>query len=85
MRQVCKGSSPPVIGKCNGNGTLHQALDAALREAQAAGVAVLRCSRCLGGPVIDADDAAPGLASAGALTPVQARIELMLRMLAGAA
>lgn len=68
-----------------GNGTLHLALEAALREAQAAGIAVLRCSRCLGGPVIDAGDAAPGLASAGALTPVQARIELMLRMLVDAA
>ena len=63
-----------------GNGSLHHALEAALLEAQAAGVAVLRCSRCLGGSVIDA--APPTLPSAGALTPVQARIELMLRLLA---
>ena len=61
-----------------GNGSLHHALEAALRDAQAAGVRVWRSSRCGAGAVIDsADDALP---SAGALTPVQARIELMLQL-----
>jgi L-asparaginase len=63
-----------------GNGTLHHELEAALLEAQAGGVAVLRSSRCLDGNV--ADSAAAALPAAGALTPVQARIELMLRLLA---
>jgi L-asparaginase len=62
-----------------GNGSLHHALEAALLEAQAAGVSVLRSSRCLNGDVIDAGPNA--LASAGVLTPVQARIELMLQLL----
>jgi L-asparaginase len=65
-----------------GNGSVHQALEAALQEAQRAGCAVLRCTRCLDGSVIDAEAPAGGLPSAGALTPVQARIELMLRLLA---
>jgi L-asparaginase len=65
-----------------GNGSLHHVLEATLLEAQAAGVAVLRSTRCMNGRVIDADGAAPALPSAGALTPVQARIELMLQLLA---
>ena len=68
-----------------GNGSLHCDLEAALLDAQAAGIAVLRCTRCQSGAVLDAridgveDGARIGLPSAGALTPVQARIELMLR------
>jgi L-asparaginase len=60
-----------------GNGSLHHALEDALVAAQAAGVTVWRSTRCLDGPV----QAKPGdrLPSAGTLTPVQARIELMLQ------
>ncbi len=71
-----------------GNGSLHHALEAALLEAQADGVKVLRSTRCAQGGVIEAGaDAAtppanPGLPSAGSLTPVQARIELMLSLMA---
>ena len=62
-----------------GNGTLSTALDAALREAQAQGVQVLRSTRCDAGPVMEL----PGLLpSAGALSPVKARIELILALLA---
>jgi L-asparaginase len=66
-----------------GNASVHEALESALLSAQAGGVAVLRCTRCLDGVVIDADpDAAQmELPSAGTLTPVQARIELILRLL----
>jgi L-asparaginase len=62
-----------------GNGSLHHALEAALLGAQAAGVRVLRSTRCAAGPVIGA---ASSLPSAGALSPVQARIELLLQLLA---
>lgn len=62
-----------------GNGTLHHALQDALLAAQAAGVSVLRCTRCLAGPVLATP--AERLPSAGTLTPVQARIELMLRLM----
>jgi len=59
-----------------GNGTLHGALESELARAQAAGVAVLRSTRVGGGTVQPrSDDVLP---SAGALTPVQARIELLL-------
>lgn len=62
-----------------GNGSLHHALQQALVEAQREGLGVLRSSRCLDGVV----SAVPGdvLPSAGPLTPVQARIELMLRLM----
>ena len=65
-----------------GNGTVHHALESALREVQRSGVRVLRSSRCLDGPVLPRPDDV--LASAGTLTPVQARIELMLQLMGAA-
>ncbi|MFT3665934.1 asparaginase [Piscinibacter sp.] len=62
-----------------GNGTLHHALAAALLDARAAGVSVLRSTRCLAGPVQPTP--ADRLPSAGGLTPAQARVELMLRLM----
>ncbi len=70
-----------------GNGSLHHALEAALLEAQADGIEVLRSTRCPQGGVVEAGAdpqaplAHPGLRSAGSLTPVQARIELMLSLM----
>lgn len=64
-----------------GNGTVHDALAAALRDAQAAGVKVLRATRCIGGAVVGG--AADELQSAGALSPVKARVELLLELLGG--
>lgn len=61
-----------------GNGTLHASLEAALRTAEAGGVRVLRCSRCLAGSVIEVPGALP---SAGTLTPAQARVSLLLALL----
>jgi L-asparaginase len=63
-----------------GNGTLHHRLEAALMRAQDAGVRVLRASRCAAGGVIGEPG---GLPHAGRLTPVQARVELLLDLLAG--
>lgn len=62
-----------------GNGSLSSELEAALRAAQAQGVRVLRSTRCDAGSVTASDDALP---SAGALSPVKARIELLLDLLA---
>lgn len=68
-----------LIAAGTGNGTLSTRLDAALREAQAAGVTVWRSTRCDAGPVMDL----PGLLpSAGALSPVKARIDMILGLLA---
>jgi L-asparaginase len=65
-----------------GNGSVHADLEAALHAAQQQGVAVLRATRCLDGTIIEAALAQPdALPSAGDLTPVKARIELMLRLL----
>lgn len=63
-----------------GNGSLHHELEAALLKAQAAGVKVIRASRCLNGRVLPTPaDTLPG---SGGLSPVKARISLILQMLA---
>ena len=69
-----------IVVAATGNGTVHHRLDAALTAAAARGVAVVRASRCLDGAIVDGDAAATP--SAGALTPVKARIELILELLA---
>lgn len=62
-----------------GNGTVHCAFEAALLQAQAAGVRVLRSSRCAWGGVVGDESPWP---AAAAPTPVQARIDLLLELLA---
>jgi L-asparaginase len=62
-----------------GNGSVHQSLLQAAQRAIDAGVPVVRASRCLLGGVFGA--APDALPSYGALTPWQARIELMLDLL----
>ena len=61
---------------------VHAALEAPLREAIARGCAVLRSTRCLDGTVIDPAAPSSGdIPSAGALTPQQARVELIVRLM----
>lgn len=68
-----------LVVACTGNGTLHRDLEQALLQAQAQGVRVLRATRCpAGGIVPGGSDALP---SSGPLTPAQARVELLLRLL----
>jgi L-asparaginase len=67
-----------IVAAGTGNGTLHRDLEAALLRAQAAGVQVLRCTRCAAGPVIGQTP----LRSAGTLSAPQARVELLLQLLA---
>ncbi|MDL9998147.1 asparaginase [Variovorax sp. J22P240] len=64
-----------------GNGTLHHALEAAALRAQAEGVAVVRATRCSQGRILPREREV--LRDAGALTPVKARIALMLELLSG--
>jgi L-asparaginase len=66
-----------------GNGSVHRELEQAARRAMAAGVAVRRASRCLLGGVVG--EPADALPSAGTLTPPQARIEMLLDLLASPA
>jgi L-asparaginase len=67
-----------IVAACTGNGTLSAPLESALLRAQAAGVAVLRATRIGRGSIVETTTQA--LPSAGALTPVQARVELLLTL-----
>ncbi len=87
VRLLCAAGVDGLVVAATGNGTLHRSLEAALQAAQASGVAVLRCTRCLDGRLIDPPevvgaDGVAQLPSAGSLTPVQARVELLLQRLA---
>jgi L-asparaginase len=66
-----------------GNGTVHSSLLAAALQAQAQGVVVRRASRCWAGGVVGQVTQGPlgQVADCGSLTPVQARIELMLDLM----
>ena len=78
VRALLASGVDGLIAAGTGNGTLSVRLDAALREAQAAGVKVWRSTRSGAGPVMEL----PGLLpSAGALSPVKARIELILALM----
>jgi L-asparaginase len=68
-----------LVVAATGNGTVHVRLQEALLAAMAAGVSVLRATRCSEGRLVEA--AAAGL-PAHPLTPAKARIDLMLDLLA---
>ena len=68
-----------LVAAGTGNAGFSAALDQALREAERAGVRVLRCSRCANGPVVA--DPGDGQTATPERTPFQARIELLLQML----
>ncbi len=82
LAQAAAGYPDPVRGivvAATGNGTVHHALEAALLRAQAAGVKVLRATRCAQGRVLPV----PGSSfpDSQGLSPVKARIALMLSLL----
>ena len=78
---VAAGAGGIVIAG-TGNGSVHHSLLAAAQRARAAGVAVRRSSRCVLGGVVGTSEQLASVPSAGVLTPVQARIELMLDLIA---
>jgi L-asparaginase len=69
-----------LVVAATGNGTVHHEVEAALVRAQAQGVRVLRSTRVGAGAVLVKPG--DGLPSAGSLAPVQARVELLLQLLA---
>lgn len=76
VRALCRDGVRGIVVAGTGNGSLYHELEAALLEAQAAGVRVVRGTRCAAGAVVSTiGDTLP---SADALSPFQARIELML-------
>lgn len=86
VRALCAvptGSAQAVRGIVvagTGNGTIHQDLEVALREAQAQGVHVVRSTRCAYGGVVVGDLIGDFPDSQG-LSPVKARIALMLELM----
>ena len=85
VRAMCAHDDDPVRGIVvagTGNGTIHVDLESALRDAQAQGVRIVRTTRCAEGCVVPGalnDGAFP---HSGGLSPVKARIALMLDLLA---
>ncbi|WP_130480060.1 asparaginase [Sphaerotilus mobilis] len=69
-----------IVVACTGNGTIHDDLRSSLMRASHHGVAVLRALRHGAGVILPGT--AEALPSAGGLTPAQARVELLLRLLA---
>jgi L-asparaginase len=69
-----------LVVAATGNGTIHHDLESALLRAQAAGIKVVRSTRCANGRLLPA----PGHAipDSKGLSPVKARIALMLELLA---
>ena len=68
-----------LVAAGTGNGTLHHDLEAALLRALDAGVAVVRSTRCAQGRVVP--HAGAVLPDSQGLSPVKARVDLVLRLL----
>ena len=69
-----------LVVAATGNGTIHQELQQALLKAQTAGVRVVRSTRCVNGRVLPVPGDA--VADSNGLSPVKARVALMLELLA---
>jgi L-asparaginase len=69
-----------IVAAGTGNGTLSEPLQLALLEARAAGVSVLRATRCAAGAVLPHQ--AQALPAAPGLSPVKARVAMLLDLLA---
>lgn len=85
VRALCAAGVQGIVVAATGNGTLHHLLAEALQDAARAGVPVWRSSRCLNGGVHDAEpvsDLARSMPSTGTSTPSQARVEMILQLLA---
>lgn len=83
MLRLAPDTSPlrGLVIAATGNGTLHVDLEAALRRAQAEGVRVVRASRCADGRVLATGS--EEFAHSYGLSPVKARIALMLALMQG--
>lgn len=68
-----------LVVAATGNGTLHHALEAALEQAQHAGVKVVRATRCANGKVIPIPGAM--FSDSQGLSPVKARVAMVLELL----
>lgn len=80
VRALVASGARGIVIAATGNGTVHDRLDAVLREIGDGGVRVLRSTRCNDGRIVES--ATPRWPSAHDLTPVKARVELLLQLLA---
>ena len=81
VRALVDAGVDGLVVAATGNGSVHRELAAALeRAALPAPIPVLRATRCLDGGVA-AKAGTSAFASAGDLTPVKARVELLLQLL----
>jgi len=69
-----------IVAAGSGNGSLHQDLECALQRAVQAGIRVVRATRCAQGRVLPVSNSA--FADSKGLSPVKARIALMLELMA---
>ena len=76
---LCLAGVQGLVVAATGNGTLHHDLEAALLKAQSQGIKVVRATRCVNGRVLPKSGEA--LADSNGLSPVKARVELMLRLM----
>ena len=76
---LCTAGVRGLVVAATGNGTLHHDLEVALLKAQSQGVNVIRATRCVNGRVLPKPGEA--LTDSNGLSPVKARIELMLRLM----
>lgn len=79
VRALAADGVKGLVVAATGNGTVHHALEDALLQAQQQGVVVLRSSRCAQGRVLP--HAGDRLPSADGLSPVKARIALLLELM----
>ena len=81
--QGAPGGIRGLVLAATGNGTLHHEIEQAAARAQAAGVRVIRATRCPQGRILPK----PGdpIPDAGALNPVKARVALMLELMGASA
>jgi L-asparaginase len=70
-----------IVFAATGNGTISKELETALQQAESDGVTVWRSTRCAFGSLVGKADAQFG--DSGGLTPVKARIALMLQLAVG--
>ena len=79
VEALCMAGVHGLVVAATGNGTLHHDLETALLQAQSQGVKVIRATRCVNGRVLPKPGDA--LADSNGLSPVKARVELMLRLM----
>lgn len=87
VRTLCASSAmdaDPIRGlvvAASGNGTIHHALERALLQADSQGIRVVRSTRCAYGQIVLGEGAVNAFPVAVHLSPVKARIALMLELM----